>query len=183
MHIGGALVVPGTAWGHTGAMPGSASWPPGDIERVQAVTEGSVGLRVQVAVAVEGEAHWGITGPSRNLLRVGADPHRHGCVRRSWMRWLSRSAFLVAGRHTRARNGITRSGPDPVEPHCSPAGAAQTQTLRRNCRSVSGTPRSLKIAWAPCQQACACPCWPSASRTCPRCHSVSASLRRSPMSR
>jgi hypothetical protein len=59
--IGGALVVPGAAWGHTGATAGLpaqpndgglGSWTGGTLEHVQAVMECGVGLRVQVAVPV-----------------------------------------------------------------------------------------------------------------------------------
>src|SRR5215218_10157205 len=54
-HIGGALVVPRTAWGHTGATAGLPVQPNdgalggrlgGAVERVQAVTERRIGLRV-----------------------------------------------------------------------------------------------------------------------------------------
>src|SRR4029453_18606452 len=86
--IGGALVVPRVAWGHTGATAGPprqpndrarGRWLDGAVERVQAVAERAVGLRVEVAVAVQGEAHRGVPSPRRDLLRVGAgrDPQRH----------------------------------------------------------------------------------------------------------
>jgi Transposase IS116/IS110/IS902 family len=39
---------------------------------VQAVAQAQVGLRVQVAVAVKGEAHRRVAGPGRDLLGVGA---------------------------------------------------------------------------------------------------------------
>jgi hypothetical protein len=78
--IGGALVVPGAAWGHTGATAGLpaqpnygglGSWTGGTVEHVQAVMECGVGLRVQVAVPVQGEAHRGMPSPSGDLLGVG----------------------------------------------------------------------------------------------------------------
>src|SRR4030095_12985780 len=85
---GGALVVPGTAWGHTGATAGLPTQPNhgrlggrpgGAVERIQAVAEGGIGLRVQVAVAIQGEAHRGGPSPSRGLLGIGTgrDPPRH----------------------------------------------------------------------------------------------------------
>ena len=43
----------------------------GAVQRVQAVAERGVGLRVQVAVTVEGEAHRGMAGPGGDLLGVG----------------------------------------------------------------------------------------------------------------
>ena len=121
-HIGGALVVAGGAWGHAGATPG----PLGQVndgacrrrlgaavERVQAVTQGTVGLRVQVAVTVRVKLTEACPGASRDLLGVGPGRDRQGdgSVRRSWMRSRSRPAARVAGRHTRARNAVTRSGP------------------------------------------------------------------------
>ena len=44
----------------------------GAVERVQAVAERGVGLGVEVAVAVQGEAHRGVAGPSRDFLGTGA---------------------------------------------------------------------------------------------------------------
>jgi hypothetical protein len=86
--IGGALVVPRAAWGHTWATPGPPRQPNHGaircrlgvaVERVQTVAERSVGLRVQVAVTVQGEAHRGMPGPGGDLLRIGAgrDPQRY----------------------------------------------------------------------------------------------------------
>src|SRR5215211_8781086 len=72
--IGGALIVPGGAWGHAGATAGpprqphnraGRRWPGGAVERIQAVAERRVGLRVEVAIAIQGEAHRGMPGPSR----------------------------------------------------------------------------------------------------------------------
>ena len=83
--IGGALVVPRAAWGHTGPRPARRGQPNrgavrcrlgGAAQRVQAVAERGVGLRVQVAVTVEGEAHRGMAGPggdARSVVEVVAD--------------------------------------------------------------------------------------------------------------
>jgi hypothetical protein len=51
------------------------------MERVQPVAERRVRLRVQVAVAVEGEADRGVTGPGGDLLEAGAggEPQGDGC--------------------------------------------------------------------------------------------------------
>ena len=49
---------------------------------VEAVAERDVGLRLEVAVAVEGEADRGVTGQGSNFLgaRAGGDPERDGGV-------------------------------------------------------------------------------------------------------
>jgi hypothetical protein len=110
--IGGALVVAGGAWGHTGATPG----PLGQVndgarrrrlgravEGVQAVAQGGVGLRVQVAVPVEGEAHRGVPGPGRDLLGVGPGRVPQGDDRSSesssTATGIVRLAIELGGRH------------------------------------------------------------------------------------
>jgi hypothetical protein len=54
----------------------------GRVESVQPVAEGGIGLGIQVAVAVHGEAHRGMPGPGGDLLGVGAgrDPQGDGRV-------------------------------------------------------------------------------------------------------
>ena len=91
------------------------------VDGVQPLAEGHIGLGIQVAVAVQGEADRGMSGSGGDLLGVGpAAIQRATAVwRRSWIRSPSRPAALVAGRHTRARNAVTRSGP--------PCGALNTK--------------------------------------------------------
>jgi hypothetical protein len=49
------------------------------MQRVKAVPERLIGVGVEVAVAVQREAHRGVAGPGGNLLgiRAGRDPQRH----------------------------------------------------------------------------------------------------------
>jgi hypothetical protein len=53
-----------------------------DEHRVEAVAERRVGLREQVAIAVQHEAGRGVPGPHRDLFRGGAgrNPQRHRCM-------------------------------------------------------------------------------------------------------
>jgi hypothetical protein len=65
--IGGAHLVPGPRWGREASLgqldhPARLSLGAGHIEHVQPVAERRVGLRVQVPVAVEGEADRGMAG-------------------------------------------------------------------------------------------------------------------------
>jgi hypothetical protein len=104
----------------------------GAVERVQAVAQGGVGLGVQVAVAIEGEADRGMPGPGGDLLGVGAgrDHSATAVRRRSWMRRPSTPAALVAGRHT----------PSPESGH------PQRAILRRGEHEALRSPRSTR--WA-----------------------------------
>jgi hypothetical protein len=49
------------------------------MQRIQAVPERLIGVRIEVAVAVQGEAHRGMPSPGGDLLgiRPGRDPQRH----------------------------------------------------------------------------------------------------------
>jgi hypothetical protein len=49
------------------------------MQGVQAVPERLIGIRIEVAVAVQGEADRGVPGPGGNLLRIrpGCNPQRH----------------------------------------------------------------------------------------------------------
>ena len=60
----------GPRWGREN----SRSAPAGRPDRIQPLTQGQVRLRVQVAVAVQGEVHRGMAGPGRDLL--GGSPQR-----------------------------------------------------------------------------------------------------------
>jgi len=54
----------------------------GRVDGVQPVAEGGIGLGIQVAVAVEGEAHRGMPGAGGDFLGVGPgrDPQGDGRV-------------------------------------------------------------------------------------------------------
>jgi hypothetical protein len=49
------------------------------MQRIQAIPERLIGVRMEVAVAVQGEADRGMPGPGGDLLGIGAgrDPQRH----------------------------------------------------------------------------------------------------------
>ena len=52
------------------------------MQGVQAVPEHLIGVRIEVAIAVQGEADRGVAGPGGDLLgiRAGRDPQRHRCM-------------------------------------------------------------------------------------------------------
>jgi hypothetical protein len=87
---------------------------------VEAVAELPIVALEQAAVDVEDERDRGVAGAGGDLLGRGAggDPQRHRGVAEPWTFNPSRPAATVAGRHTRLRNTVTRSGP--------PSGAGNT---------------------------------------------------------
>jgi hypothetical protein len=79
------------------------------MQRVQAIPERLIGVRREVAVAVEGEADRGVLAPA-------AIHSATAVCRRSWMRSPSSPAALVAGRQMRCRNPASRNVP-PLRTH------------------------------------------------------------------
>jgi Single-strand binding protein family len=140
------------AWGHAGATAGQSRQPhdragrrrPGtSVERVQAVAERCVGLRVEVAVAIQGEAHRGMPGPGD--LSRGQEPHpltldlgqRHPPTRRLRQH---------AGIHGRA-HGLADWWSSPTTPPAS-HGIAPAPTLEQSSVSFAGIahPQQREIA-------------------------------------
>ena len=81
------------------------------MQGIQAVPERLIGVRIQVAIAVEGELTE--VCPARAATSLGFAPaaiHSATAVcRRSWMRSPSSPAALVAGRQMRCRNPASRN--------------------------------------------------------------------------
>jgi hypothetical protein len=83
------------------------------MQRIQAIPERVIGIRIEVAVAVQSEADRGMSSQGGDLLRIrpAAIQSATAVCLRSWMRSPSSPATLVAGRQIRCRKVANRKRP------------------------------------------------------------------------